>query len=319
MSTRLVVRRDALLVAPSLRRGAGRLVVIVGSVWFLPGAGVPGSAARVPPVTVEVQTEALGLSAEEVEQLITVPLEAGPARRRGVARPDPLAVGARAVVDRPVLRAGHRPLPRPPGGAGAHLTQAPACPTSRKPPPMLQPLSSTSRVMMISLSSEDAQPMHLGVLARWTIRPRLMGVPGVANVSIWGQRERQLQVQVDPAAAARAGRLARQVISTTGNALWVSPLTLPRGVDAGHRRVHRHGQPAPRRSSTSSPISTPADLAQVPIDESPTTASPAHASATSRRWSRTTSRSSATRSSTDGDGPVPARHREVPGSQHRSR
>ena len=62
--------------------------------------------------------------------------------------------------------------------------------------------------MMVGLSSKDVSLIDMSVLARWTIRPRLMGVPGVANVSIWGQRERQLQVQVDPARAARPGRLA---------------------------------------------------------------------------------------------------------------
>ena len=40
--------------------------------------------------------------------------------------------------------------------------------------------------------------IDMSVLARWKIKPRLMGVPGVANVSIYGQRDRQLQVQVDP-------------------------------------------------------------------------------------------------------------------------
>ena len=36
------------------------------------------------------------------------------------------------------------------------------------------------------------------MLAKWTIRPRLMAIPGVANVAIWGQRDRQFQVLVDP-------------------------------------------------------------------------------------------------------------------------
>ena len=51
------------------------------------------------------------------------------------------------------------------------------------------------------------------------------GRPGVANVPIWGQRDRQLQVQVDPAQLRAAGVTPRQVIETAGNALWVSPLT----------------------------------------------------------------------------------------------
>ena len=58
--------------------------------------------------------------------------------------------------------------------------------------------SSQSRVSMVSLSSRELSLIDLSTLARWKIRPRLMGVPGVANVTIWGQRDRQFQVLVDP-------------------------------------------------------------------------------------------------------------------------
>ena len=52
-----------------------------------------------------------------------------------------------------------------------------------------------------------------------------MSVPGVANVAVWGQRERQLQVQVDPERMRDTSVTLDAVIETTGNALWVSPLT----------------------------------------------------------------------------------------------
>ena len=154
------------------------------------------------PPYVEVQTEALGLSAEEVEQLVTVPLEAdllnGTEGRHGAA----LRVRPRAVVDHAALRARDRP----------HATRASSCRsssrrrtrtrTSRQPPQMLQPLSSESRVMIIGLSPNKLSPIQPSVLARWTIRPRLLGVDGVANVSIFGLRDRQLQVLVDPSGCA---------------------------------------------------------------------------------------------------------------------
>jgi CzcA family heavy metal efflux pump len=73
---------------------------------------------------------------------------------------------------------------------------------------MLSPLSSTSRVMKIGISSQKLSQMEMTDLARFTIRPRLMAVPGVANVAIWGQRDRQLQVKVTPdALQARGVRL----------------------------------------------------------------------------------------------------------------
>ena len=49
-----------------------------------------------------------------------------------------------------------------------------------------------------------------------------MAIPGVSQVSIWGQRERQLQVQVDPARLQSNNVTLTQLIETTGNALWVS-------------------------------------------------------------------------------------------------
>ena len=72
-------------------------------------------------------------------------------------------------------------------------------PSAAKPPIILQPFSSTSRVMKIGVWSPKLSQRELNVLAFWTIRPKLMSINGVANVAIWGQRNRELQVMVDPA------------------------------------------------------------------------------------------------------------------------
>jgi CzcA family heavy metal efflux pump len=176
------------------------------------------------PPTVEIQTEALGLSAAEVEELITVPLEQdllnGVAWLESIRSESIPGLSRVAMIFEPgtdLLRARQVVQER--------LTQAHALPQVSKPPAMQQPLSSTSRVMMVGLSSKELTPIQVSVLARWTIRPRLLGVPGVANVSIWGQRERQLQVQADPERLRERGVTLNQLIETTGNALWVSPLT----------------------------------------------------------------------------------------------
>src|SRR4030095_10703471 len=73
------------------------------------------------------------------------------------------------------------------------MSQAKALPNVGTPPMMIQPTSSTSRVAMIALRSETVSEVQMSVLARWQIRPRLMSIPGVANVSVWGMRDRQLQ------------------------------------------------------------------------------------------------------------------------------
>lgn len=176
------------------------------------------------PPTVQIQTEALGLSAAEVEQLITVPLEAD--LLNGVAFLDEIrseSVNGLSSIDM-IFEPGTdimaaRQLVQ------ERMTQAHALPNVSKPPLMLQPLSSTGRVMVIGLSAKDLSLTELSVLARWKIKPNLLGVPGVANVAIWGQRERQLQVQVDPARMRAHGVSLVQVMKTTGNALWVSPLS----------------------------------------------------------------------------------------------
>ena len=176
------------------------------------------------PPYVEVQTEALGLSAEEVEQLVTVPLEAD------------LLNGTKGVT---VLRSESVPgessivLLFEPGTdifdarqlVQEQLTQAHANPNVSQPPQMLQPLSSESRVMMIGLSPQGMSPIEASVLARWTIRPRLLAIDGVANVAIFGARDRQLQVLVDPQRLAQKQVSLLQVIRTAGNAQLVSPLS----------------------------------------------------------------------------------------------
>jgi Cu/Ag efflux pump CusA len=219
-----------------------------------------------PPI-VEVQTEALGLSAEEVEQLITVPLEQD--LLVGVAFLDEIESvslpGLSSVVmtfepGTDVLDARQVVQER--------LTQAvgvAGLPQVAKLPQMIQPLSSSNRLSMIKLSSDELSPIEVSVLARWVITPRLMGVPGVANVSAWGFRDRQLQVLVDPARLRQHRMTLQQIIETTGNALEVSPLSFLEAsspgtggfIDTVNQRLDIFHEQA---------ISTAEELAQVPVE-----------------------------------------------------
>ena len=176
-----------------------------------------------PPI-VEVQTEALGLSAAEVEQLITVPLEAD--LLNGVAWLETIRSESMPGLSSVVMQFEEgTDLLRARQVVQERLTQAAGLPNVSRAPAMVQPLSSESRVMMVGLSSDDVSLIDMSVLARWTVRPFLVGVKGVANVSVWGQRERQLQVLVNPADLQEFGVTLQDIINTTGNALWVSPLS----------------------------------------------------------------------------------------------
>jgi CzcA family heavy metal efflux pump len=176
------------------------------------------------PPTVEIQTEALGLSAAEVEQMITVPLEQD--LLNGVAWLDEIRSDSVPGLSRiQMIFEPGTDLMRARQVVQERLTQAHALPNVSKAPQMIEPQSSTSRVMMARMSSTDLTPIEMSVLARWNIKPRILGVPGVSNVAIFGQRERQVQVQVDPERLRALGVSLLDVIETTGNALWVSPLS----------------------------------------------------------------------------------------------
>ena len=217
------------------------------------------------PPFVEIQTEALGLSAKEVEQLITVPMEQD--LLNGVAWLD--VIRSESVPGLSSILLFFEPgtdLFKARQMVSERLSQAAvAIPNVSKPPVMIQPLSSTSRFMIVGLSSQELSLIEMSVLARWTIGPRLMGVPGVANVAIWGQRERQLQVQVDPERLRANGISLEQILETTGNALWVSSLTFLEAstpgtggfIDTPNQRLGIWHV---------LPITSPDDLAQVPVE-----------------------------------------------------
>jgi len=218
------------------------------------------------PPHVEIQTEALGLSAVEVEQLITSPMEAD--LLNGVAWLDEIrsvsvpGLSSIEMVFEPgtdILRARQLVAER--------LTQAFALPNVSTPPVLMQPLSSTSRVMMVQMSSEEVSPIDMSVLARWDIKPALMGVPGVANVSIYGQREQQLQVQVDPAKLRAQDVTLNQVVETAGNAVWVSPLSF---LEASTPGTGGFLESANQRIGIQHvlPIRTPEDLGKVAVEGS---------------------------------------------------
>jgi len=149
-----------------------------------------------PPI-VEIQTEVPGISTEEVESLITVPIENslnGIPYVQTVRSKSVLGLSSvRLIFDQGTDLLTARQLVQE-----RLALSAPRLPQVARPPVILPPLSSLSRAMKIGLSSETLSQMDLTVLSKWTIRPRLMSIQGVANVAIWGDYDRQFQVLVDP-------------------------------------------------------------------------------------------------------------------------
>ena len=239
-------------------------ILVLGFVQ-LPKASVDALPEFTPPF-VEVQTEALGLSADEVEQLVTVPLEAD--LLNGVQDVDVIRSESMPGLSRIVMV--FRPetsLYEARARVQEKMTQAHALPQVSKPPTMLQPLSSSSRLLMVSMASDTLTPIERSVLARWVVRPRLMGIPGVANVAIWGQRERQLQVQVDPKVMLAKGVTLEQIISSAGNAQIVSPLTFLEASTPGTGGFIETVQQRLQVRHVFDKFATTDELGKIPVDE----------------------------------------------------
>ncbi len=171
------------------------VLLIVLGIRLVPGMPLDVFPEFAPPY-IEVQTEAPGLSAEEVENLVSFPLENAligtpgleTMRSKSVMGLSSIKLLLHANAD--VYRARQLVQER-------LATETPRLPVVARPPVILQPLSSLSRMMKIGMWSKKLSQSDLTDLAVWTIRPRIMAIPGVANVAIWGQRDKQLQVLVD--------------------------------------------------------------------------------------------------------------------------
>jgi CzcA family heavy metal efflux pump len=204
------------------------------------------------PPLVEVQTEAPGLSTEEVESLVTLPLENALNGTIGLSTIRSKSVlGLSSVVL--ILKEGTDVMAARQVVQERLSVEASRLPAAARAPVILPPLSSTSRLMKIGLSSDTLSQMEMTQLAKWTIRPRLMSIRGVANVAIWGQRDTQYQVLVDPDRLRTNGVTLDALTKAVTDA---SAVGAGGFVDTPNQRIAvRHR----------SPIETPEDLAKVPV------------------------------------------------------
>jgi len=170
------------------------------------------------PPRVEIQTIALGNSSIEVEELITVPIEnqlngiegLETMRSKSVAQLSSIQLIFKQGTDE--LRARQLVAER--------ISQITVTlPTWASPPFMMPALSSTSRIMKIGMSSDEVGLVDMSRIAYWKIRARLLRVPGVAQVAIWGERIPQRHVQVDPAKLKANHVTLQQVMDSTADAL----------------------------------------------------------------------------------------------------
>ncbi len=204
------------------------------------------------PVLVEVQTEAPGLSTQEVEKLVTLPIENALNGVKGMkVMRSKSVLGLSSVVT--IFQADTELMSARQLVQERLLTLQGQLPTTAKTPVILSPLSSLSRIMKIGVSSKTLSQTELTTLIRWTVRPKLMSVPGVANVAVWGQRDRQMQVLLDPDRMKEYRLTLDEIIRATQSA------TLPSGggfLDTPNQRISVTHMPAVKSAD---------DLKKVPV------------------------------------------------------
>ena len=215
------------------------------------------------PSKIEIQTIALGNSSNEVESLITVPIEE---QLNGLPGLDVLRSKSVSQLSsiQLIFKRGTDEL-RSRQLVQERLAQVtPSLPTWASPPWMMPPLSATSRIMKIGLSSDTLNLRELSMISYWKIRQRLLRVPGVASVDIYGERLLQRHVQVDPSRLAAHGVSMDQVMTATADAVDAGVLQFTQSstvgtggfVESNGRRLNiRHVQA----------IAGPEELAKVPV------------------------------------------------------
>ena len=149
------------------------------------------------PPQVVIQTEAAGLSPEQVEQLVTRPIETVV---NGVAHLE--SIRSQSIQGLSIITAVFAEgtdVFQARQMVSERLVEVASRIPQRAGPPTMAPLTSaTSDVLQVGLTSEKRSLMEIRTFADWTLRPRLLAVPGVAKIVVFGGEVRQLQIQVRP-------------------------------------------------------------------------------------------------------------------------
>jgi CzcA family heavy metal efflux pump len=200
-----IKNRLIVIVAASILLAYGGIVAVRSPIDVFPDLTAP---------TVTILTESHGMAPEEVESLVSLPIEAVMNGTAGVFRVRSNSAAGISLVfvefnlGTDIYRARQLVTEklaqvRLPGGIR---------------PPVLGPISSTmGEIMLISITSKTTPAMELRSLADWVVRPRLLGVSGVAQVMVIGGETRQFQVLVDPAKLRDYGLTLRQVTDAVGD------------------------------------------------------------------------------------------------------
>lgn len=167
--------------------------------------------------TVTVVVDAGGYTPTEVEQLITIPLETALNGAPGLRRIRSNSVTGLSVV---TMEFGWSTNPDEARRVASERlgSAAEALPDELAPPVMTPASSVMGEIMFVALRSQVHSPMELKSTADWTVKRRLLAVPGIAEVMTIGGDERQIQLLLDPVRMSARGIGTNQVVEAMSEA-----------------------------------------------------------------------------------------------------
>jgi CzcA family heavy metal efflux pump len=170
------------------------------------------------PPQVTVQTEAPGMAPEQIESLVTRPLENALSGIPATLRISSESISGLSVINVVFEESANVYLTRQ--GVAERLAELSGRLPAGVAPPRMSPLtSSTMDLLKIGLRSSKLSPGELRDVADWELRPRLLAVPGVARITVYGGEQRQIQIELDSARLAAADLSVLDVLAAARSAL----------------------------------------------------------------------------------------------------
>ena len=173
------------------------LLLVMGTGMYSLGQLPIDAVPDLTPVQVQILTRAPALGPVEVEQFVTIPIETNLSGLPGLKELRSISQYGISVVT--VIFEDHLDLYFARQLVNERLAVAVEQIPSEYARPMIGPLTTgLGEVYQFTVSGGGYSPMELRTLLEWDIGRRLRSVPGVVEVNIWGGREKQFQVMVDP-------------------------------------------------------------------------------------------------------------------------
>lgn len=162
------------------------------------------------PTQVTVQTESPGLTAEQVEQLVTQPLESVLASAVGAEDVRSESIQGLSIINI-IFREGSELFQARTVVSELLSEAARRLPEGVEPPRMTLPTSTTMDLLKVGFVSDALSSMELRTFVDYVVAPRLRACAGVAGISIFGGEIRQLHIDVDAARLAAFSLTLRDV------------------------------------------------------------------------------------------------------------